>query len=102
MQNLIWTRFYFFISSLIFIGLFWALFIGSEGKKLNSELRIEQADLELSLNDRMMQNKELEDQIREMQNSHIYVEAFARSKLGLIKQNEEFIPSKELQSNEPK
>lgn len=102
MQNLIWIRFYFFASFLVFVGLFWALFIGSEGKKLNNELRIEQADLELSLNDRMLQNKELENQIREMQNSDIFVEAFARNKLGLIKQNEEFIPSKELQSNEPK
>jgi cell division protein FtsB len=36
-----------------------------------------------------------------MQNSDLYIEAFARSKLGLVKQGEEFIPNKDLQSNEP-
>ena len=68
---------------------------------LNNELRSEQAALQVQLENLMDQNRNLENQIREMQNSDLYIEAFARSKLGLVKQGEEFISNKELQSNEP-
>ena len=100
MQSSIWISIHTAISIFILLGLFWALYIGNEGVALNDELRSEQAALQVQLENLMDQNRNLENQIREMQNSDLYIEAFARSKLGLVKQGEEFIPNKDLQSNE--
>lgn len=101
MQSSIWIKLFAYISVLLSIGLFWALYIGSEGATLNQELRNEQQELQKQLNFLMSQNSDLESQIREMQNSDLYVEAFARGKLGLIKSEEHFISNKVLHSDEP-
>ena len=84
MQSSIWISIHTAISIFILLGLFWALYIGNEGVTLNNELRSEQAALQVQLENLMDQNRNLENQIREMQNSDLYIEAFARSKLGLV------------------
>ena len=88
------------LAILIIIALSKSIFFGENSYSKRAELIEDNANQEMKNEEIKRQNKILEFEIKSAQNSNDHIENFAREKLNLTYQDEEFIYFKEESSKE--